>query len=106
MTRVPCPPVEVPARIEVVGGDRVELTWPDGHVQELSARALRAACPCATCRDPAGAERTALTLAGPVPVSITGAKLVGDYAINFVFAPDGHHTGIFAFDHVRSLESG
>ncbi len=98
--------MEVPARIEVVEGEQVELTWPDGHRQELTARELRAACPCATCRDPAGAERTVLLLGGPVPVMITDARLVGDYAINFTFAPDGHHTGIFAFDYLRSLEPG
>ncbi len=79
------------------------LAWPDGHSQELTARELRAACPCATCRDPAGAERTELVLGGPVPVEIGEAKLVGDYAINFVFTPDGHHTGIFAFDYLRAL---
>ncbi len=95
--------MEVPARIEVEGGERVALTWPDGAHQELTARVLRAACPCATCRDPAGAERAKLTLGGPVPVTITDAKLVGDYAINFVFAPDGHHTGIFSFDYLRTL---
>ncbi len=98
--------MDVPERIEVEGGDRVMLTWPDGRHQVLTARELRTHCPCATCRDPAGAERTALTLGGPVPVEITDAKLVGDYAINFVFAPDGHHTGIFAFDYLSSLEPG
>ncbi|MBT8250350.1 MAG: DUF971 domain-containing protein, partial [Acidimicrobiia bacterium] len=29
--------------------------------------------------------------------------LVGAYAINFGFAPDGHHTGIYSFDSLRAL---
>ncbi len=43
-------------------------------------------------------------LTGPTPVTITDAALVGAYAVNFSFAPDGHQTGIFPFDRLRSLE--
>ncbi len=95
--------MDVPARIEVEGGATVVLTWEDGAVQEFTARELRAACPCATCRDPAGAERVELLLGGPVPVTIDAANLVGDYALGLVFGPDGHRTGIFSFDYLRAL---
>ncbi len=95
--------MDIPARIEVEGGTQVVITWEDGSRQELSARELRAACPCASCRDPAGAERVQLLLNGPVPVTIDEAKLVGDYALGLVFAPDAHRTGIFSFDYLRGL---
>jgi DUF971 family protein len=48
-------------------------------------------------------QRTTAVLAGPVAVTIAEAKLVGGYAINFVFAPDGHGTGIYPFTGLRSL---
>lgn len=95
--------MQVPERIEVEGKRQVELTWLDGHRQVLSARELRAACPCAACREPDGARRTALVLGGPVPVEIDGAELVGDYAITFTFSPDAHRTGIFSWDYLREL---
>ena len=95
--------MEVPARIEVEDGARVVLTWGDGTSQTLSARELRASCPCAGCRDPAGAERVRLLLGGPVPVTIDDAGLVGDYALGFVFGPDAHRTGIFSFEYLKTL---
>ena len=34
---------------------------------------------------------------------ILDAKLVGQYAIHFQFS-DGHHTGLFRFEHLRKLD--
>jgi len=95
--------MDVPERIEVEGGSRVLLTWADGATSELGAAVLRGACRCATCREPEGMARTAAVLAGDEPVTIREAKLVGGYAISFVFGPDGHGTGIYPFDTLRGL---
>jgi DUF971 family protein len=43
-------------------------------------------------------------LAGPEPVTIAEARLVGGYAINFVFTPDAHGTGIFPFRSLQALD--
>ena len=48
-------------------------------------------------------RRTTEILAGAVPVTIAETKLVGSYALNFVFAPEGHGTGIYPFTGLRSL---
>ena len=98
--------VEVPKRIEVESGTRVVLTWGDDTTTELHAPELRAACRCATCRQPAGIAATKAVLAGPVKVEITETKQVGGYALNFVFAPEGHGTGIYSFDVLRTLGDG
>ena len=82
------------------------LVWQDGTEQRLSARELRAACPCASCRVPEGAQRIAALLRGPIEVEIGDAKLVGSYAINLTFRPDGHRTGIFSFNYLQGLEAG
>lgn len=95
--------IPVPAKIEIEGGATVTLTWDDGVVSVLSAASLRAACQCATCREPAGEEAIRLVLGGVKPVTIEAAGLVGGYAINFVFGPDGHGTGIFPFAELRHL---
>ncbi len=96
--------MEVPARIEVEDGLTVTLTWEDGSATSLEAELLRRACQCATCREPAGEAATAAVLDGATPVTITDASLVGAYAVTFSFAPDDHHTGIFPFDRLRTLQ--
>jgi DUF971 family protein len=96
--------VDVPARIEIEDGERVVLAWEDGATTVLTARRLREACACATCREPSGEAATRAVLAGGSPIRIADAQLVGAYALNFSFEPDGHHTGIYPFDVLRTLE--
>ena len=86
--------MDVPQRIEIEEGTRVLITWE-----------LRRACPCAGCREPDGRTRIDTVLGGPAPVTISDAKLVGGYALGFSFAPDGHSTGIFSFDVLKSLSA-
>ncbi len=95
----------VPERIEVSGGTEVVIAWDDGSTTTLTARQLRAACQCADCREPSGRARTEAVLGGEEPVTIGEAKLVGNYAVNFVFEPDGHGTGIFPYPALRTLAS-
>ena len=95
--------MSVPQRVEVVGGAEVMITWEDGRTDVLSAESLRGVCPCAECREPEGARRTATILAGESPVAITDVRVVGGYALSFTFAPDGHQTGIYPFDALRRL---
>lgn len=95
---------EVPQRIEV-DGSTVTFTWEDATVSRFTAAALRGACECATCREPAGMEQTRAVLGGDQPVSVVDARLVGGYAVTFTFSPDGHGTGIYPFDRLRSLPS-
>ena len=86
-----------PTRIEIVEGAEVVIAWDDGTSSSLGASDLRAACQCAGCREDEGRRQTELVLGGPVPVTVVEAKLVGGYALSFVFAPDGHGTGIYPF---------
>jgi ATP-binding protein involved in chromosome partitioning len=87
-----------PARIEV-DGPTVTIEWDDGRVDALDATALRLACPCAGCREPGSAGKVAAVGS----VSVTGARLVGGYALNLTFGPDGHATGIYPFTLLRDL---
>ena len=98
--------MDKPTRIEIEGGTQMLLVWQDGTEQRLSARELRAACPCAGCREPEGAQRVSVLLKGPIEVEIGDAELVGSYGINLTFRPDGHRMGIFTFNYLRSLQTG
>lgn len=85
-----------PVRIEVEDGS-VRVTWDDGRRDDLPADVLRAACPCAGCREPERRRRP------PGEVSVVDARLVGGYAVGLTFGPDGHATGIYPYGLLRSL---
>ena len=75
-------------------GSRLTITWEDGRVDEITAEALRAACPCAACQGRA---------AVPPGVTVAEVRAVGAYAIGMTFAPEGHATGIFPYDLLAEL---
>lgn len=76
----------------------VRITWDDGHVGEYQDQYLRGYCPCAMCQGHGSQRRF---------ISVPAAKLqeiraVGNYAIEFRWQ-DGHSTGIYTYDYLRSL---
>ncbi|QDV71256.1 hypothetical protein Poly24_49910 [Rosistilla carotiformis] len=101
----------------------LRITWSDNLVTEFTARQLRDACPCATCRekrraaepeevdsDQAPAPRKPMGL--PVlsaqetrPMAVLGMRPVGNYAYNIAFS-DGHDSGLFTLDFLRALPTG
>jgi len=91
-----------PLRIGRRDPSRLVLEWRDGAVSELSAAALRRACPCARCVH----EVTGALLLDPrsIPDDLQHehVELVGRYALGLRFA-DGHQTGIFTWRHLRRL---
>lgn len=84
-----------PQRIERIGEAALKVLWKDGHESHYPWPLLRKACPCAACRE------------GPAPApeeSIRPREIrpVGRYAMTLRWS-DGHTTGIFSFDYLRSL---
>ncbi len=80
--------------------EKVRITWDDGHLWEYPQDYLRGYCPCALCQGHDVGEEKKF-------VPVTNAKLreiraVGNYAIEFRWE-DGHSTGIYSFDYLRSL---
>lgn len=82
----------------------LHLTWADGAAGVLDARTLRRNCPCATCREQREDSNPlrVLPVTSAEPVRMTGASLVGNYALKIVWS-DGHDTGIFDFRYLRNL---
>ncbi len=91
--------MDEPRSIELEEGATLVVTWHDGRVDRLSAVALREACPCASCGNLPSPRPTA----DPEVTRISNVGLVGAYAINIVFVPDGHSTGIYPFTLLREL---
>src|SRR5258706_13399496 len=98
-------------KVHVTSGAGVDITWSDAHASHYDFAYLREECPCATCNDErirkstvAGAGPTsapALPMFKPKPRA-QSATTVGNYAIQITFT-DGHATGIFSYDHLRSI---
>lgn len=97
-----------PTSLKRTDDSQLEIVWSDGVARRYRFRALRDACPCATCREKRNApppdpmSLPVLSKAELAPISITGMKPVGNYAYAIAFS-DGHDTGIFSFDLLREL---
>jgi prepilin-type processing-associated H-X9-DG protein len=113
---IPLDPRRKPAsvKIHVKSGAGVDIAWADGHASHFDFPYLREQCPCATCNDERGkkeeftsaiagstASSAALPMFKPKPRA-QAATQVGNYAIQITFS-DGHATGIYSYDHLRTL---
>lgn len=91
------------------GGTSLEIQWSDGTAQLVTARALRGACPCATCREkaeglqqkPKQQQLRVLTEAELQPLTVHRMSPAGSYAYLIEFS-DGHRSGVFPFELLRS----
>ncbi len=112
-------------KVHVSSGAGVDITWSDRHASHFDFAYLREHCPCAMCNDEREkkAERElkdeqlnkehAGTTAAPVlsspllpmykpKLSARAAHAVGNYALQIDFN-DGHTTGIYSFDYLRTI---
>jgi DUF971 family protein len=76
----------------------IRITWEDGHLGEYTEEYLRGYCPCALCQGH-GVERRFIVVPGAKLIDI---REVGNYAVELRWK-DGHSTGIYTFDYLRSL---
>jgi DUF971 family protein len=98
-------------KIHVSTGAGVDITWADGHQSHYDFAYLREECPCATCNDERG-KKQAFAAAAPAPSAVLpmfkpkpraqSATVMGNYAVQIRFS-DGHSTGIYSYDHLRSI---
>jgi DUF971 family protein len=98
-------------KIHVKTGAGVDITWADGHESHFDFPYLRDNCPCATCNDERE-KKEAFAGSTPAPSAVLpmfkpkpraqSATQVGNYAIQINFN-DGHSTGIFSYDYLRSM---
>jgi DUF971 family protein len=112
-------------KVHVSSGAGIDITWADNHASHYDFAYLREECPCAMCNDErqkkaAGQqkdmqlkkENPALAVAPIVNspllpmfkprLTAKAAHAVGNYALQIDFN-DGHATGIFSFDFLRTI---
>lgn len=98
-----------PPRSLRAAGDALEVTWADGLRTRINFRALRDACPCATCdeartrpADPFRLLSERELTSGPLkPAAMVP---VGHYAYQVRWS-DGHATGIYTLTALRRLST-
>lgn len=100
-------PTAIRRRADPRSPGAVEMTWSDGTEAVYTARLLRDACPCATCREKRAAPQappllTVLAPAEIAPLQIVGMQPVGQYAYSIDFS-DGHSSGIYTLEYLHEL---
>jgi len=87
-------------------GDELAIAWSDGKESYFKLEHLRRACPCAAC---AGEPDGLIGMAKPEvhyndkSFVLRSCERVGGYALQ-PYWDDGHQTGLFSYDYLRSLE--
>jgi DUF971 family protein len=98
-------------KVHVKTGAGVDIAWADGHTSHYDFAFLRENCPCATCNDERGKKESQRAMNLPASPLLPmykpkaraqSATQVGNYAIQINFT-DGHSTGIFSYDYLRSV---
>ncbi len=80
----------------------LSVLWEDAHRDDFDVRDLRLACHCALCvEEMSGRKRLDPETVRP-DVSPRVISSIGNYAIGIDWN-DGHNSGIYSFDHLRSL---
>ena len=102
-------------KIHLTSGAGVDIGWVDGHQSHYAFDYLREQCPCALCNEERRKAEDAKTHMGggglgssallpmfkPRPKAVA-AQPVGNYALQIDFN-DGHRTGIYSFDYLRTI---
>lgn len=99
----------VPTNLQLVSPETLQIEWSDGQRRRYSVRALRDACPCASCREKRSQPPAASSASLPIiaahelqPLRLLGMEPVGSYAYSIQFS-DGHNTGIYTLELLREL---
>ncbi len=88
-------------------GDGLRIDWSDGVSTFASWRAIRSACPCASCMDDRSKPPDPFRVLKPSEVSAgppspVGMRPIGHYAYQITWN-DGHDTGIYTLEALRKL---
>lgn len=95
----------IPTQITLSKPDELTLKWNDGTSTSIQLKVLRDNCPCASCQGETVLLKTYKPAEQPeLPGKyvLKNAQQVGSYALQVVWG-DGHQTGIYTWEKLRSL---
>jgi ATP-binding protein involved in chromosome partitioning len=78
------------------------VLWEDGHRDHFDVRDLRLNCRCALCIEEMSGRKLLDPKKVRADVSPRGISSIGNYALGIDWS-DGHNSGLYSFDHLRSL---
>ena len=78
------------------------VLWEDGHRDHFDVRDLRLACRCALCIEEMSGRKLLDPKKVRADVSPRVISSIGNYALGIDWS-DGHNSGLYSFDHLRSL---
>jgi DUF971 family protein len=100
-----------PEHIAVSKSKGIEIDWKDGMHSSFNLAFLRDNCPCAVCTGSHGTEPQKTNYSSPSPfqmykpaLKMNACEPVGTYAIRINWN-DGHSSGIYSFEYLRSLST-
>ena len=82
--------------------DSITIRWNDCHRSQYGAKALRINCGCAECIEEWSRRKLLDPATVPSDIRAEDYLMVGRYAVQFLWS-DGHYTGIYPFDMLRTL---
>ena len=95
----------IATRIHLPEKNQLGVTWDDAHESRITLRSLRDHCPCAGCKGETILLRTYEPESSPEfpgKYELMNAEQIGYYALQ-LFWGDGHSTGMYTWEHLRSL---
>jgi DUF971 family protein len=96
-----------PEHFAISKSSGIKIDWADGAASDFPLEYLRTKCPCASCTGAHGTPPQAPDFDNPLhlyreKLKINNVTPVGHYAIKIDWN-DGHNTGIYSYDYLRSL---
>lgn len=91
-----------PTRIMPFPNGQLGIVWEDGVQSYLDPHPLRCACACARCVDEVSGRKLLDDSRVAEDVRIVRIHEVGHYAISIEWS-DGHDTGIYSWERLRSI---
>jgi DUF971 family protein len=90
-----------PDAIDLTPEGGLRIAWPGGATATLTPFLLRDRCPCAGCIEEGTGKKLLDASTIPADIRIDSLQAVGNYAVQ-IFWSDGHSTGIYSWETLRS----